>query len=376
MPVEATTAPKEAVNRKCPYCSAEIPTPNPPAVTLGGPLGAHWRRDKKVPRFSTPTSGTRARPPNAPQPEVRARPPPRALLRVAQPVPPGSGEDSTPGTSRSTWSRGTALQRLPKGLGYFPNSRTPPRTSPSRPRSYRPAGGSRHPCRGFRRATLPRGDHYLSGKTPNSSRGHAPLSPTPAGATCDPSRALGTPPRQRQFFTGQKCPGASRDSRLRAPRPAPAARAASAPRSRTARPGTHRQLGRRSGEARGGPGKTQYGRAPQLLPVASSSRLREDAATSRQRQLRWRPRQHHIPLRLASSPSSPRPAAMATRRLGDWPRPLFRPRLPRPPRRGLGPPIPVPSHLLRKGRLRQRPGPRMADKELKLRKIARQIHGQ
>lgn len=67
--------------------------------------------------------------------------------------------------------------------------------------------------------------------------------------------------------------------------------------------GTHRLLCSRSGEARNGQGKTQYGRAPQLLPAASSSRLREDAAKSRQRQLRWRPRQHHIPLPFASSPS-------------------------------------------------------------------------
>lgn len=160
------------------------------------------------------------------------------------------------------------------------------------------------------------------------------------------------------------------------PRPTPPARAASAPgrgdaagrspeRERRAAPagegsapfGTHRQLGRRGGVARDRQewgGETQYGRAPQLLPAASSSRLREDAATSRQRQLRWRPRQHHIPLPLASSTPSPSPLPWQRGAKEIGPAPPCRPRLPRPLRQGLGPPLPAPGPLLPEGRL----GPR------------------
>lgn len=144
------------MNRKCPYCSAEILTPNPPTVTLGGPPGAHWRSDKRVPGSNTPTSGTRACPPNAPQPEVRARLPPGALLRVAQPVLPGPGEDSTPerhaplgaGERRGKDSRGvwgtspTAGRPHGQALGVLgatpqptgeptPMPRFPPRDTPS-----------------------------------------------------------------------------------------------------------------------------------------------------------------------------------------------------------------------------------------------------
>lgn len=72
------------------------------------------------------------------------------------------------------------------------------------------------------------GGQYLSGKTLNSTRDHTPFSSTPPGSPHTTQTARWGDPRAAAKSLGQKCPGASRDSRLRAPRPAPAARAACA----------------------------------------------------------------------------------------------------------------------------------------------------
>lgn len=126
-----------------------------------------------------------------------------------------------------------------------------------------------------------------SGETLNSSRGRDRLSSTPPGTHAPPEPRAGNTPapgaNSSRDKKKKKCPGASRDSRLRAPRPAPAARAASAPaplgpgNSPSAQAAAKREAGV-------GPGQTQYGRAPQLLPrlpaAASGTPSREQAAAA------------------------------------------------------------------------------------------------
>ena len=118
--------PREAANRKCPYCRAETLTPTPrqhPRRTLGRPLEEGPERAEvdhphiRDPAQRTPTLGRRLL-----RVQCRPRPaPPRALLGPAQSVRPGPDENSTPGTSRCTSSRGRGFRQwLPTGLGRFP----------------------------------------------------------------------------------------------------------------------------------------------------------------------------------------------------------------------------------------------------------------
>lgn len=270
-----------------------------------------------MPGSATPTSGTRPRPPQRPAARSSRRAEPGAYFAGPRL---GRDKDSTPRTSRSSSAPGEgALQRLPRGLAHFSEPQATPESSPNRP-------GSRHPSLRFPPRDTPcRAGIRSRGELLTPRGGHTPLSLTPSGAHT-PAGPAPIPHRTNMSGSVTGHPP---------PRSTPAARAASAPgsdaagrspererraapaREGAAPPGTHRQLGRRGVEVRDGQRETQYGRAPQLLPAASSSRLREDAATSRQRQLRWRPRQHHIPLPLASSTPSPFPTAMATRRQGD-----------------------------------------------------------
>ncbi|XP_036080941.1 uncharacterized protein LOC118605502 [Rousettus aegyptiacus] len=235
--------------------------------------------------------------------------------------------------------------------------KSPPPRFPEETASLAEVFAARHPLLGC---------HYLSRKTPNSTGPGSLQFDTPREPTHNPSRALGRPPRRRQFLTGQKCPGASRDNRLRAPRPAPAARAALHAREHSRRQGRSADGGQRrlwrawicsgltvssaaAAGRRGRLGEDTIWQRLQLLPAASSSRLWEEAATSRQRQLRWRPRQHHIPLLLASSltlrPPPPLPWQRGAKEIS--PAPPSRPCLPRPLGRGAGPapsrPLPPPT---------------------------------
>lgn len=127
----------------------------------------------------------------------------------------------------------------------------------------------------------------------------------------------------------------SRDSRLRAPRPAPAARAASAPHG----PGTHRQLGRREGEAKAGPGRARHNMAEHRSCSRGSQQPPPGhPAASRQRQLRWRPRQHHIPLPPAGFLPSSLPRCHGNAAPRHLAPPLLPSRLPRPAQASLPPP--------------------------------------
>ena len=130
-------SPREAANRKCPYCRAE--TLPPRDSTLGGPPGARWRKGQSVPRSATPTSMTQPCPPQSSAARLfgvhcRPRPaPPRALLGTAQPVRPGPDENSTPGTSRCTSSRGRGggvPAMTLDGLGALPSTVDSPRVEP------------------------------------------------------------------------------------------------------------------------------------------------------------------------------------------------------------------------------------------------------
>lgn len=260
------------------------------------------------------------------------------------------------------------MQRLLRGLRHVPEQRISPESTPKRLEAHlRDFLKRRHPSPRF----SPRDTRFWGVITfqekLRTPRGRGSLQfDTPREPTHNPSRALGRPPRRRQFLTGQKCPGASRDNRLRAPRPAPAARAALHARERSRRQGRSADGGQRrlwrawicsgltvssaaAAGRRGRLGEDTIWQRLQLLPAASSSRLWEEAATSRQRQLRWRPRQHHIPLLLASSltlrPPPPLPWQRGAKEIS--PAPPSRPCLPRPLGRGAGPapsrPLPPPT---------------------------------
>lgn len=114
--------------------------------------------------------------------------------------------------------------------GTSPNSRFT-ESSAKRPRGHlRAFQERRHPSPRFSpRDTAPGVSLTLRKNSELFTGPHSPQFDTLAEPTHDPSHALGRPPRRRQFLTVQKCPGASRDSCLRAPRPRPVARAASAP---------------------------------------------------------------------------------------------------------------------------------------------------
>lgn len=106
--------------------------------------------------------------------------------------------------------------------------------------------------------------------------------PHPQEPTLRLSRAPGTPPRRAPILHGTKM--SRRVTGQPPPRPTPSAgrtrclRAARPGDSPSARPP------RRGGEGRAGPGQTQYGRAPQLLPwlpaAASGTPSREQAAAA------------------------------------------------------------------------------------------------
>lgn len=263
------------------------------------------------------------------------------------------------------------MQRLLRGLRHVPEQRISHESTPKRLEAHlRDFLKRRHPSPRF----SPRDTRFWGVITfqekLRTPRGRAPFSSTPPGSQHTTRAARWGDPRVGAS-SSQKCPGASRDNRLRAPRPAPAARAALHARERSRRQGRSADGGQRrlwrawicsgltvssaaAAGRRGRLGEDTIWQRLQLLPAASSSRLWEEAATSRQRQLRWRPRQHHIPLLLASSLTLRPPPRChgnaAPRRLAP-PLPLV------PASRDLsggvpGPPLPVPFHRLPKGRAR------------------------
>lgn len=233
---EVTAAPRAQANRKCPFCSAETLTPIPPrqppseaprASAGGGARGCRGR--------SPPHPGPEPGHPNAPAPN---RPKftsggafPGATWPGSAGVRPGPGEDSAPRTSGSKTSQGKGRCKDSGGArgSHFLAQRILPSRTPSvlgvtsslsrETAPFATVSSARHP--------LP-GGQYLSGKTPNSSRGRTPVSSTPPGSPRTTQAALWGDPRAGAKSSGRKCPGASRDSRLRAPRPALAARAACA----------------------------------------------------------------------------------------------------------------------------------------------------
>ncbi|XP_014647770.1 PREDICTED: translation initiation factor IF-2-like [Ceratotherium simum simum] len=308
-------------------------TRQPPSEAPGRPL----EEGPQGAGVGHPTSGTRPCPPlrpAAPLLKVQSRPrsaPPRALPGRAQPVRLGPDQDSTPGKCRRTQAGEGALQSLPRGLGHFPSQQTRPESSPKRHEpSRRPAplaavSAARH--RSWAVITSQE-------KLPTPHGAALPAVDTPREPTHDPSRAQGRPPRQRQFLTGQKCPGASRDGRLRAPRPAPAApplrprltvsSAAAAGRRRTGR-GRHNMAERRSCS----------GGFQQPPPARRGTEQAAAAAVAAA--------EHHIPLPLASSPF-PRPPPLPWQRGAKEisPAPPARPRLSRPLGRGARPAPPRP----------------------------------
>lgn len=145
--------------------------------------------------------------------------------------------------------------------------------------------------------------------------------PHPREPTLRPSRAPGTPPRRAPILHGTKKKKMSRRvTGQPPPRPTPcAAGRTRCLRARAARPreltisSSRREKG---GGGRAGPGQTQYGRAPQLLPrlpaAASGTPSREQAAAAA---VAAAAAPHPTAPLPASSPP-PRPAAMATRRQG------------------------------------------------------------
>ncbi|XP_049505794.1 uncharacterized protein LOC125936007 [Panthera uncia] len=196
----------------------------------------------------------------------------------------------------------------------------------------------------------------------------SPRFDTPREPTQDSSRAQGRTPCRRQFLTGQKCPGASRDSRLRAPRREPAARAASAPgscaagrggeRGRPAAPAqegaTPRELtvcsaaaAGRQGTGRGRHNMAEHHSCSRRLPAAASGKTRQRAGSGSCGGGRGS----------TTSPSRslpPPPCTLPRCHSNAAPRRLAPPFPPvhasrDPLRRGLGPPPGISSHLLPKG---------------------------
>lgn len=167
-------------------------------------------------------------------------------------------------------ARAATWRGLPGLLEQLPGRRFPP-CSPGRPLPTE-ALIARRPLRTV----------ITSGETPNSSRGRARLGFTPPGAHAPPEPRAGNTP----------APGAnsSRDKNV----PARHGTAASAPHAqrrphalpprRTPRDSPSARPPRRGGEGQAGPGQTQYGRAPQLLPwlpaAASGTPSREQAAAA------------------------------------------------------------------------------------------------
>lgn len=282
-------------NRKCAHCNAETPSPCPPRQGAG--TGHLHIRD---PRPSHP---------HAPPPEVEAGRV-RALLRGAQRGPSRPDGDFQ---ARHVSLHLEPQQRRCKDSRRLGAQVSPPRSEPwsssGLPQAY-PASRTLSP-RLLPRDTPP-GRSLPQEKLLTPHGATLPLVRHPREPTHGPRRALGTPPHPRAGANP------SRDKNVRA-RHGTAASAPHAQRPQPPRPGTapfdpgltvSSATAAGMQEAGRGGGEIQYGRAPQLLPAATSSRLREDAVTSKQRQLRWRPRQHHIsptPHPLASSPSSPAP---------------------------------------------------------------------
>lgn len=276
-----TTAPRQQANRKCPYCSAEtqtlIPPRQPPSEAPRAPAGGDAR-------------GHRGRPPPHPGPNLSIPMPRHAAARSSLPTAPSAFLDTTwPGPARvrlgpdedPTPARVSlhykpaegGVAKTPEGLGADTSSNS--RFSLSRARSVLRAiskpFGETAPLAAVSSARHPfPGGQYLSGKNSELLSGpHSPQFDTPVEPTHNLSRAPRRPPSRRQSLrtkmsgrvTGQPPPG---------PTPGPATHPASVPRScaeirgrehgsRAApasegavRPRTHRQLGRRSGEARGG----------------------------------------------------------------------------------------------------------------------------
>lgn len=258
------------------------------------------------------------------------------------------------------------MQRLSRGLRHVPEQQISPESSPKRLQAHlRAFLERRHPSSRF----SPRDTRFWGVITfqekLRTPRGRTPFSSTPPGSQHNPSRSLGRPPRRRQFLTGQKCPGASRDSRLWAPRPAPAARAAlhagsvaagsDGKRRRRAAPagegvdllGTHRQLGRRSREARTARGRhnmAETAAAPssfQQPPPRRSGNKQAAAAAVAAAAAPHPPPSRFLP----HPPPPPLPWQRGAKEIS--PAPPTRPRLPRPLGKGAGPapsrPLPPPT---------------------------------
>lgn len=260
------------------------------------------------------------------------------------------------------------MQRLLRGLRHVPEQRISPESTPKRLEAHlRDFLKRRHPSPRF----SPRDTRFWGVITfqekLRTPRGRAPFSSTPPGSQHTTRAARWGDPRvgasssqdknvparhgttasgphaRRQPHALPSTPGSVAAGRDEAPTAGSAGCGGrgSAQDSPSARPP------QQGGED--GLGEDTIWQRLQLLPAASSSRLWEEAATSRQRQLRWRPRQHHIPLLLASSltlrPPPPLPWQRGAKEIS--PAPPSRPCLPRPLGRGAGPapsrPLPPPT---------------------------------
>lgn len=253
-------SPREAANRKCPYCRAE--TLPPRDSTLGGPPGARWRKGQSVPRSATPTSMTQPCPPQSSAARLfgvhcRPRPaPPRALLGTAQPVRPGPDENSTPGTSRCTSSRGRggggSGNDSRRAWGASLNSRFAPsrarRVLGATSKPFRSAGNT---SRGFRRGHPLPGRHYTpQEKLLTPHRAALPSVRRPPGAHKPPSHAQGKTPLAAPIHHGTKMSG--RVTGQPPPRPTPGACRTRCLRAREPRRG--------SGQGARMPGSAGWGR--------------------------------------------------------------------------------------------------------------------
>lgn len=338
----------------------------PPSQAPGRPLeeepqgaGADHHPPIRDPNLPTPAP----RHPTAPSALPAA--PSRTLLGRAQPQS-APGWAQTPRPARPVPRRGRGVAKTPGGgLGAAtsPHSGSP-RGEPQASSGSPPASSERrHPSPQFPRATPAPGRSIPFRKDSELlTEPHSRQLDAPRGAHTPPKqRALRGDPRARARSLGRKCPGASRDSRLRAPRPALAARAAGArelrrdPGRRAARtPGGRRRPERApfhpgltvSSAAAAGRQGTERGEdtiwqstaaAPGSFQPPPPGRRRHEQAAAAAVPAAAGPHPPAPSRWLPPSPPALPPAAMATWRQGDWPRPSRGSRLPRPLGRSVRP---------------------------------------
>lgn len=312
---EVTRAPKEMANRKCPYCNS--PSPNPPGQPRSGAPAPGAAR---AGRGSHPTSGPRAR-----------------SSRESRAALPGHYFS---GPSHPAWA-GPGLHAARVPLRWEPEQR---RGAGSR------GSKSNSPVIGFRRARPAvlcplwlRLRDAASGRSLPQDKLLTPHGvvlasvPHPREPTLRLSRAPGTPPRRAPILHGTKM--SRRATGQPPPRPTPSAGRTRCLRAARSRDSPSARPPRRGGEGRAGPGRARHNMAEHRSCSRGSQQPPPGhPAVSRQRQLRWRPPQHHIPLPPARFlPSSPPRCHgnAAPRRLAL---PLLPSRLPRPAPATLPPP--------------------------------------